>query len=85
MGATILPITLKKGHLPLTGILGDEPYHGWVKDLDQLAFKGNPFIEEILFLHKESRTVILDDLIQNHPRASGHPLRNALFALEGVA
>ena len=79
------PFTLKKGRLPFTGILGDEPPHGWADDLDQLAFKGNPLIEEVLFFHKESRTVILDDLIQIHPIVKGKPLRNALFKLEGVA
>jgi hypothetical protein len=77
--------TLKKGRLPATHVLSDSPYQGWADDLDQLAFKGNPLIEEVLFLHKASRTLILDDLIQNHPRARGHPLINALFKLEGVA
>ena len=79
------PFTLKKGRLPFTGILGDEPHHGWADDFDQLAFKGNPLIEEVLFFHKESRTVILDDLIQIHPIVKGKPFRNALFKLEGVA
>jgi hypothetical protein len=79
------PFTLKKGHLPYTGILGDAPYQDWTDDLDQLAFKGNPLIEEVLFFHKESRTVILDDLIQIHPIVKGKPIRNALFKLDGVA
>jgi hypothetical protein len=77
--------TLKKGCLPFTGILGDEPPHGWAHDLDQFAFKGNPLIEEVLFFHKESRTVILDDLIQINPIVKGKFLRNALFKLAGVA
>jgi hypothetical protein len=79
------PFTLKKGRLPATRVLSDSPYQGWADNLDQLAFKGNPLIEEVLFLHKESRTVILDDLIQNHAAVRGHPLRNALFRLGGVA
>ena len=78
------PFTLKKGHLPLTGILGDEPPEGWASDLDQMAFKGSPLIEEVLFFHKASRTVILDDLIQIHPIEKGRPFRNALIKLEGV-
>jgi len=78
------PFTLKKGHLPFTDILSDTPYHGWTNDLDQLAFKGNPFIEEVLFFHKQSRTVILDDLIQLHPIVKGKPFLNAVFRLEGV-
>lgn len=79
------PFTLKKGRLPVTGILGDEPPRGWADDLDQLAFKGNPLIEEVLFFHKVSRTVIVDDLIQIHPLVEGRPLRNALLKLAGVA
>jgi len=59
------PFTLKKGRLPSTGILSDAPSHDWADDFDQLAFKGSPLIEEVLFFHKDSRTVILDDLIQN--------------------
>lgn len=79
------PITLKKGPLPFTGILGDVPDHGWAADFGQLTFKGSPLIEEVVFLHKESRTVILDDLIQNHPIAIGKPVRNALLKFSGAA
>jgi hypothetical protein len=35
--------------------------------------------------HKQSRTVILDDLIQSHPIAKGKAFRNALLKLAGVA
>lgn len=79
------PFTLKKGHLPFAGILGDEPPQIWKHDFDQLAFKGNPLIEEVLFFHKQSRTVILDDLIQIHPMVKSKPFRNALLKLGGVA
>ena len=82
--ARTTPFTLKKGHLPLTGILGDEPPQAWRDDFDQLALKGNPLIEEVFFLHKPSRTVILDDLIQIHPIVKGKPFSNALWKLEGV-
>jgi hypothetical protein len=78
------PLTLGKDQLTFTRVLRDEPPRGWVEDLEQIAFKGNPLIEEVVFLHKRSRTVILDDLIQNHPALKGHPLRNALFKLAGV-
>jgi len=67
------PFTLKKGRLPFTGILKNVPNHAWADDFDQLAFEGNPLIEEVLFLHKESHTVILDDLIQIHPTVKGKP------------
>jgi Domain of unknown function (DUF4336) len=80
----VTPFTLKKGTLPLAGTLGDEPPQAWKDDFDQLAFRGNPLIEEVVFFHRRSRTVILDDLIQIHPLVRGKPFRNALFKLEGV-
>ena len=79
------PFTLEKGRLPLTGILGDGPPQCWADELDQLVFKGNPLIEEVLFFQRASRTVILDDLIQIHPIVKGKPFRNAMFKLAGVA
>jgi len=79
------PFTLKQGNLSFTGVLRDAPYQDWADDLDQLTFKGSPLLDEVLFFHKESRTVILDDLIQIDPLVKGKPTRNALFKLEGVA
>jgi hypothetical protein len=79
------PLTLGKTRLPLASTLRNEPHPDWAADLDQIAFKGNPLIEEVLFFHRASRTVILDDLIQIHPIVKGRPLRNALFRLAGVA
>lgn len=72
-------------HLPVTGILEDIPPQVWADDLDQLVFKGNSFIEEIHFLHKDSQTVILGDFIQNHLPTKNNPLVNFLFKLTGVA
>ncbi len=83
--ARTTPFTLKKGPLPLAGILGDTPPAAWENDLGQVAFKGNPLIEEVCFFHGRSRTLLLDDLIQNHPFKKGAPLRNLLFTLAGVA
>jgi hypothetical protein len=78
------PLTLKKEHLPFTGTLKDMPQSDWVDDFDQLAFQGNPFIEEVLFFHKASRTVILGDLIQNQQRGQGKFLRSASFKCAGI-
>lgn len=80
----VTPFTLRKWNLPVTGILGDDPPQAWKNDFDQLAFKGNPLIEEVLFFHQQSRTVILDDLIQIHPTVKGKPFHNALLKMGGV-
>ncbi len=79
------PITLKRGNLKFTGILTDATPPAWAEDFEQVPFRGNPLIEEVVFLHRKSRTVILDDLIQNHPALKDRPLRNILFKLAGVA
>lgn len=79
------PLTLKKAQLPSTRILGDDPPQSWAADFDQLAFKGNPLIEEVVFFHKQARTIIMDDLIQIHPMVKGKVLRNSLFKVAGVA
>ena len=78
-------MTLNGGKMPVTGILGDVPNGGWAEDLDQLVFKGNPLMDEVIFFHKRSRTVILDDLIQSHPMEKGKRVRNAIYRIDGVA
>jgi hypothetical protein len=82
--ARTTPFTLRRGRLPLAGVLENIPYQGWAQDLDQLAFRGNALIEEVLFFHRQSGTLILDDLIQNHPIEKGTPVRNVLFKAAGV-
>jgi len=76
--------TLQKQDLPSARILGGAPPGAWLADLDQVTFQGNPLIEEVVFFHKKSHTVILDDLIQNHRPQPGRFLRNMLMKLEGV-
>jgi hypothetical protein len=76
--------TLKKGDLPISGYLSDTPVNAWEVDFDQLEFKGNPFLSEVLFFHKDSHTVILDDLIQSNPVLEGKALTNLTFKLAGA-
>ena len=47
------------------GDLGDGPEEAWSGDLDQLVFRGSRFMEEVIFLHRKTRTLILADLIEN--------------------
>lgn len=79
------PFTLGKAMLPFAGTLGDAPHKAWADDLDQIAFQGSPYLEEVIFLHRRSRTVVMGDLIQVHTAEGGKSLRNALLRLEGVA
>ncbi|BFI97536.1 MAG: DUF4336 domain-containing protein [Rhodanobacter sp.] len=49
--------------------LGDAPEPAWAADLDQLHFRGSRAIEEVVFLHRASATLILTDLIENFEAA----------------
>lgn len=71
--------------LPFAGTLGDTPPPEWADELDQLVFQGNLFVDEVFFLHRKSRTVMVADFLQSHPIAKGRPLRNMVLRLEGIA
>lgn len=45
--------------------LGDMADPAWAEDIDQLIVKGGRFMEEVVFFHRKSRTLILADLIEN--------------------
>ena len=44
--------------------LSDTISPAWADDLDQLAFGGMPAINEVVWFHKDSRTLIATDLLQ---------------------
>jgi hypothetical protein len=77
--------TLQQGTLPLAGTLGDRPLQAWGDTFDQLVFRGNPLLEEVVYLHRPSKTVILGDMIQFNIPQEGRPLQNAIFKLAGIA
>lgn len=45
--------------------LDDQPPDEWSSSIDQLIFRGSRWIEEVVFLHRPSRTLLLADLIEN--------------------
>jgi hypothetical protein len=45
--------------------LSGSPEEEWRADLDQLIFRGSRFMEEVIFFHRKTRTLILADFIQN--------------------
>jgi Domain of unknown function (DUF4336) len=84
--ARATPATLNHSKLPLAGNLGERlPVAAWADDLDQVAIKGSRLIEEVCFLHRPSRTLIVGDLIQVHELHPGQVFANALKRAGGVA
>ena len=64
--------------------LGDEPAAAWAADIDQVIFRGSLAMEEVVFLHRESRTAIVCDLIQRHPEAAMTGWRGMLMKLDNL-
>jgi hypothetical protein len=55
----------KRRDLVFHEVLGDDPPAAWSGEIDQLWFRGAPHIEEIVFCHRPSRTLLLTDLAFN--------------------
>ena len=65
--------------------LGNEPDPAWRADLDQLIFRGSRFMEEVAFFHRNTRTVILADLIENFEPEKVSSAYRWLVRLAGAA
>jgi hypothetical protein len=60
----------KRPDLEIAGVLTDEAPVEWKGEVDQRYFRGRPFENEVVFLHRASRTLLLCDLSFNFgPRA----------------
>ena len=55
----------KRDDLKFDWILGNRPDPRWESELEQLFIQGTTFISEVAFLHQESKTLILVDLLEN--------------------
>ncbi len=64
-------------------VLGDEAPADWKGVLDQLVFRGLPIFNEVIFLHRASRTLIVSDLVFNVYEAQG-VLAPVLMRLNGM-
>lgn len=64
----------KRPDLRPEGVLGDEPPPGtWGDTIDQAAARGSILMDEVVFLHRPSRTLILCDLCESvHADAPWH-------------
>lgn len=64
--------------------LEEEAPADWRDEIDQLIFRGSALLDEVIFFHRRSRTLVVVDLIQNFdPRPISRPLR-MIFRLIGA-
>ena len=55
----------KRQDLAFDADLSDAPDPAWAADIDQVMVKGSPWLTEVVFFHRASRTAIFTDLIEN--------------------
>lgn len=76
-------LPLKRPDLKFAAELSDEAPDAWRSDLEQHFFRGAPFLNEVVFFHPASRTIVFTDLVFNKPRAQTLASR-LLFGLMGA-
>jgi len=55
-------LSRKRPELRFEGQLSDVPPLGWADEIDQLVVRGSSVMEEVVFFHRASRTLIVGDL-----------------------
>ena len=60
-------LAAKRPALRFDHVLGDEAPAEWRDDLEQHVFRGAPPLNEVVFLHRPTRTLVLTDLAFNVP------------------
>lgn len=64
--------------------LADRPEAGWAEDIDQVIFRGSPIMEEVVFFHKPSGTLILTDLVENFPENYFSGIKSIIARMTGI-
>ncbi len=74
----------KRPDLPWQPELGDEAPAAWIGQVDQAVFRGSPWLEEVFFFHRDSRTLLVCDLIQRFDPATLSGWRGWLMRTNGL-
>ncbi len=74
----------KRKDLAFDADLADAPDPAWAADIDQVVMRGSPFLTEVVFFHRASRTAIFTDLIQNFPPGWFPGWRGLLARIDGI-
>ena len=74
----------KLPNLEFYGILREKPESFWEDEIDQVYFQGSNILTEMIFFHKNSKTLVVTDLIQNHDPSKNNWFWKMVKHLNGV-
>lgn len=77
-------VMAKREDLHFDGELMDSADFPWSQELDQLMFTGSKVMEECVFFHRPSATMIVTDLVENIDPQIFKPWQRGLAGLAGV-
>ncbi|MDV5168649.1 DUF4336 domain-containing protein [Photobacterium rosenbergii] len=60
----------KRADIIFSSSLNDDQKWPWADEIDQVMFTGSPLMEECVFFHIKSGTLIVTDLIENFPSSN---------------
>jgi len=74
----------KRPDLHFKAELDDYPPALWEGQIDQVVFRGSPFMDEVVFFHRASSTCLVCDLVQRHDPANQTGWKGWLMRLDGL-
>jgi hypothetical protein len=77
-------LSKKRPDITFSKDLGMQPEKEWKEEIDQTIFKGSPAMEEVVFFHRGSNTLILTDLIENFKPESFNWWQRILAKFTGI-
>ncbi|WP_105170106.1 DUF4336 domain-containing protein [Pseudoalteromonas sp. T1lg23B] len=77
-------VARKRFDLAFNSLLSEDFLPPWPDDITYLLFTGSPAMEEAVFFHRPSRTLIVTDLIEGNANVGCEPSKNWLAKFAGV-
>lgn len=77
-------VITKRNDLIFTSELTADTEYPWQSDIDMLLFTGSPLMQEAVFFHKQSQSLIVTDLIENFPPLDFNCVQRLLAKFTGI-
>ena len=74
----------KRRDVKFTKQLSNYSEKEWEDDIEQIIFQGSPLMEEVVFFHVSSKTLILTDLIENFSSSTFNWWQKPIARLSGI-
>jgi len=74
----------KRRDIKFTKLLSCDPEEDWASEIEQTIFQGSSVMEEVVFFHVSSKTLILTDLIENFSPSAFNWWQKPIARITGI-